>query len=274
MPDDLALISPSNRAFRYGDGLFETIRMFEGRLPFLDFHWKRLSEGMKALKMEVPAAYSDAFFRQEVERLTNGTGNWRIRLQVWRQDGGLYLPAKNTPDFLLSAAEEPTGNFRWNHNGLSLCLFPEAKLYPTLFSRFKTCQSLPFILAALHRQTLFKDDCLLLNHENQVVCGGSSNVFWVKKGCIFTPPLSAGCVAGTIRTWLFENVKRLNINILEKQTLVSDLETADEIFLTNAVHGVRWVAACEGVSGKLNHEVSRKIYDELAHFVIESKEEV
>ena len=269
--EETPLFLSSNRTFRYGDGLFESIRVFGGKMPFFDRHWQRLQSGLEVLKFEVPVHFSAAFFQNEIAKLTENQSNWRIRLTVFRSGGGLYTPERNTPEFLIEATPLSSGRFELNTEGLIVGIFDEIRLQsfnPPILqsfnpSNFKTCNALPFVLAGIFKKEKDWDDCLLLNTDRRIACGGSSNVFLVKNGGLHTPPLTEGCVAGTMRSVIFDVAKKLKIKLLETPLVVSDLPQADEFFLTNAIQGIRWVRDVEGVEKKLANEISGKIASEL-----------
>lgn len=150
-----------------------------------------------------------------------------------------------------------------NPTGLTLGIFEEIRLTPNVFSPFKTGNALPNVLAAIFKKEKKCDDCLLLNITGRIACGNSSNVFLVKNGSLTTPPLTEGCVAGTMRSIVSDLCKGLKINILEKPVLPEDLVKADEVFLTNAIQGIRWVRGVEGVAGVFGNETSGRIFTAL-----------
>lgn len=244
IPSSQPVFTGSNRAFRYGDAVFETIRVFEGRAVFLEKHWERLRSGLSALRLEVPKGYSVPFFEGEIAKLTNGTGNWRVRLSVFRSGDGLYLPQCHEPHFFLEATALHSSRFALQERGLTVG-FHETTLL--LAGIGKTANALPFVLAAIERERQGWDDCILVNQYGRVACGGSSNVFWEKNGCLYTPPLQDGGIAGTMRSIVFDICKQLPINCLQAKSEPSDLTTADAVFFTNAAQGIRWASRIEGI---------------------------
>ena len=111
-------------------------------------------------------------------------------------------------------------------------------------SNFKTISALQSILCANEARKKGKDDCLMLNSENNIIESANSNVFYVKEGVIYTPKLTDGCVDGTMRN-LIMNLKQLTYQIQETKVGLEQLFSADEVFLTNSIQGVRWVASIE-----------------------------
>ncbi len=258
-----------NRAFRYGDGLFESIRMFNGKMPFLKYHCQRLFKGMTALKIEIPTNYSLDFFKNEIIKTIKDckSNNHRIRLTVFRSGNGLYTPHNNNPTFLIEWQELPSSKFNWNKKGLSVGLFDDIKINPSPISCFKSCSALPYVMANIHKKENRWDDVLLINHIGSIVSGGSSNIFLLKNNTLLSPPTSDGCVAGTMRKVVFKLGDKLNIETEKRSFSIGELAGADEIFLTNAPQGIRWVENVIGVKTEFKNKRSYKIFEALQELV-------
>ncbi len=240
-------IGIENRAFRYGDGIFESMRMCAGRISLWSMHYDRLRIGMKALRMDIPAHYSEEYFKSEIEKLTGTSSNFRVRLSVNRSDGGLYTPLSDLPDFLIEAKNTEENHFLMQKEGLTLGWYDEAPiLSKTRLAGIKSANALPYILAAKHRKTYHLDDCLIFNEKGNIAEAVSSNVFIVKAGKLITPHLRAGCVAGVMRKAVIQIAKDLGITVKEQVALQpKHVFSADGLFLTNAVQGIRWVKKVE-----------------------------
>lgn len=195
------LFSGSNRAFRYGDSLFESVRMFDGKAPLLSSHIDRLLKGMTVLKMNIPSHFSITYFEEQINKVAGflKIKNSRIRLTVFRAGQGLYTPKINEPSFLIELEELDTDKFVWNTEGLRVGLFNDWKIAPSPFMFFKSGNALPFVMANLFKKENSWDDVLILNSSGNIACGGSSNIFIVKNGEFITPPITEGCVEGTMR---------------------------------------------------------------------------
>ncbi|MCB0518771.1 MAG: aminotransferase class IV [Lewinellaceae bacterium] len=262
LPGNQASLTVGNRAFRYGDGLFESIRVFEGKMPFFDQHWQRLLEGMKLLKFEVPDSYSPAFFQQEIAQLTKQCGNWRVRLTIFRTEGGLYTPVSDMPEFLIEASALESSQFQLNENGLTIGTYDEMLLlssnHPAIQS-FKTCNALPLVLAGIYKKKQGWDECLLLNQLGRVACCGNANVFLVKNNVLHTPSLGEGCVAGTMRKLILELAMELEMQVVQSPVHLKEIGSADEIFLTNAIQGIRWVKTLQGFKKIFNNKLTASL---------------
>jgi branched-chain amino acid aminotransferase len=262
---DQTIFYADNRAFKYGDGLFETIRVFNGKIPFLDVHFKRLEAGLLKLKYEIPDYFSTSFFETETQKLVNGKGNHRVRLTVFRTAGGFYTPTNNHPLFLIESSILNDSIFELNKKGLHVGLYTEIRLPQNYISNLKTCNSLPYILAGIHCKKEGFDDCFLLNNSGNIAECVSSNVFIVKNETILTPSLSEACVSGTMRKIIIEIAKAQNIQVEETSINVADLKDANEVWLSNAIQGIRWVEIFNGFhfENKITEQFVKFLNDEI-----------
>ncbi|MEM7105895.1 MAG: aminotransferase class IV [Bacteroidota bacterium] len=259
---DQAVFKHTNRSFRYGDGLFESIRMFEGRIPFLEFHLRRLHSGMAYLKMQIPETYNADFFLQEIKKVTGDVQNSRIRLTVFREDGGLFLPPNNSPNFMVEAAKLKGKSFKLDDQGLIVGVADDY-FTPSSFANLKTNNALPYILGKIEAEKKGLDELILFNQNGCIVEGTANNIFVVLKNVILTPALSEGCLDGVMRHFILKNKQTLGLSIREAIIPVKTILTAKEIWLTNAIQGLNWIQQIDGTTysntlaksavGKINH---------------------
>jgi branched-chain amino acid aminotransferase len=240
---DIPVLKTSNRAFCYGDALFETMRFKKNKIFFINDHIDRLFRGMKYLKMEIPKNYSVSFFEKHISDIAKRNGikdNARIRLQVFRNEGGYYSPTENTTGFVISAEKLADDHIKQT-KGLTIDLFSEIKKLKNPLSNFKTSNGIIYVLAAIFARENNIDDCFILNTDGNITDTVSSNVFILKKNFLITPPLSDGCVQGVMRKNILKYCKKEKILIAEKSITIRDLLTAEEIYLSNSIQGIRWV---------------------------------
>lgn len=234
----------AQRALYYGDCLFETIRFFEGEAPLLPQHWARLSGAMRTWQYEVPTGWSAAFFEEEIRRVA--PPNARVRLSVWRSPGGWYAPLHSSPHFLIAAQPLDCGQYEWLEEGLSVGLCRTVRLPTDGLSGWKGPNSPRYVAAALEARDRGWQDALLLNAADRVCEATSSNVAWIEGQCLYTPPLSEGPVTGVLRGLLPLLTERAGLRYAEQQAPPERLLQAEELLLTNALRGIRWVRSCEG----------------------------
>ncbi|HQZ74982.1 MAG TPA: aminotransferase class IV [Chitinophagaceae bacterium] len=233
----------SNRGYRYGDALFETMKVASKNILLEAYHFERLFAGLRLLQFEVPKLLTREKLCKEVLLLAekNHCGNLaRIRLSVFRGNGGVY-DEERTPQYLIECWPLNESLNRLNENGLIIDVFPAARKSCDSFSHLKSANYLPYTMAAIYAKANKLNDCLVLNTDGNIADATIANVFLIKEGVIITPGPDQGCVNGVMRRHLLEKMKDAGYSIQENPVSVSTLEEADEVFLTNAISGIRWV---------------------------------
>ena len=243
--DSDPVLHHSNRSFRYGDGIFETIRVVNGNLHLFPLHFDRLLRAMKALKMIIPPYFNIHYMRNEVLKVIDKMPSARIRLAVWRESGGGYIATNNNVDYLIEAIPLIDKMFIINELGMTIGLYTDYRLRQTPVSAFKTANALPYILAGIYARENSFDDVLMLNTEGVIAEGISSNIFIFKDEKLITPPLNTGCVEGVMRSHIIELAQKSGVEVLQNNISLDDLRSADEVFFTNAIQGIRWVESFE-----------------------------
>lgn len=244
-PDDQALLTVYNRSFAYGDGLFETIHAYGTTARHVNLHFTRLVKGMKLLEMEIPSYFTQDFIERETARLLNKNrifGSARVRLTVFRNQGGLYEPLNNGVNISIQAHPLPYNFYELNSKGLVVDVFTRFRKPVNELSNIKSCNSLLYVIAGLHKKRIGVDDCLLVNDQNRVAESISSNIFFAMGNNLYTPSLSEGCVEGVMRQLVVSIAPQLDIKVMDGAEVdPNELLHADEMFLTNAVKGIQWV---------------------------------
>ena len=234
------IFNAANRGFRYGDALFETMKLSKGKIFLVQYHFERLFTGLNLFKIDVPKFFTEEKLITQIIQLCKRNkceSLARIRLTVFRSDGGLY-GSNNSLEYLIECwpLDETTNEL--NENGLIIDIFPDSRKSCDKFSNLKSANYLPYVMAALYAKENKLNDCLLLNVHEHICDATIANIFWIKDGAIYTPPLNEGCVAGVMRRYLIEQSE----SVKEKACNIKDIEEADELFLTNAIKGIRWVS--------------------------------
>ncbi len=237
-------IQAGNRGYTYGDGLFESIRIMNGKVLNFENHLNRLMEGARVLKMRIPAFYTTDFFMNHINELivlSNIQEGGRVRLSIDRMGGGTYLPEVNEVSYFIEIYPIENNLFQLNGKGLEVDLYQDIKKVKTPLSNYKTKNGIIYVLAAISGKEKGLDDMLLVNENGQILESSHSNVFVVSNGVLYTPGLSDGCLAGTMRMQVINLALKHGLKVYEASILPSNLLVADEVFLTNAVRGITWV---------------------------------
>ena len=264
LPADQQVLTIANRGFKYGDGLFESMRLLRGKLMFAELHAERIRKGLKVLKMDSWSHIDSWFLNEKVEELVrrNKTGpDARIRLTAFRNGEGLYNPSANHMAFVLEATQLSDSLYKLNEKGLIIDVFDEITKPVNILSNLKTCNSLIYVLAGIFKNQNSLDEVIVLNSNGFLCESMSCNVFAVYDRKLYTPALSEGCIAGVMRQVVIKLAKENGIELIEAQISPDILNEADEVFLTNAARGIQWVMGYN--SKRYFNEVSRFLNEKL-----------
>jgi branched-subunit amino acid aminotransferase/4-amino-4-deoxychorismate lyase len=264
------VVSFANRAFRYGDALFETIRVINRKAMFINDHMRRIKVGMTILRMNVPPDFNSDNIGRLIDELivqNNLQNDVRVRLTIFRNEGGFYTPKNNDISFLIETEDlHEKDGYRVNDNGYTIEVFHDIKKHKNKLSNLKSGNALLYVLAGIYKRDIKMDDCLIVNEDGNVCETISSNVFIVKNGALYTPALSEGCVDGVMRKQVINLAQQNRILCYEIPLLFNTLMNADEIFLTNAVKGIRWVGAykTKNYHNKMASYFTEKLNEQIA----------
>jgi branched-chain amino acid aminotransferase len=242
-PADQPVFLAANRGYRYGDGLFETLKLDKGVILLEDLHFKRLVKGLQLLKFELPRLFSGGKLADEILHLAEKNQVrelGRVRLSVFRGNGGLY-DADRGLQYLIECWPLTDSFNRMNENGLVIGIYPDARKQIDLFSGLKSASFLPYTMASVYARENKLNDCLLLNSDGHICDSTIANLFILKDGRFITPGPEQGAVDGVMRNYLVREMRAGGYTVEESPVHVYDVEMAEEVFLTNAIHGIRWV---------------------------------
>lgn len=262
--ENTAIIGPDNRGLRYGDGLFETIKYKNNELILADEHFARLWKGMLLLKFDIPKLFTTEIIQQQILQLLqkNKQTAARIRLSVIRGNGGLYDAKNNNPLHIIQSWPLADDHITLNENGLQLCIYTDAKKAMDSFANIKHNNYLPYLMGALFAKEQQCNDAVILNDQGRVCDSTIANIFIIKNETIYTPSLSEACVSGVMRKFIIQNLPAIGYKIIETEINREFLLDADEVFLSNSIYNIRWVAAIDKTT--YSNTICRKIFDQLS----------
>ena len=241
------ILSPQNRGYAYGDGLFETIKTSYGKVLFWEDHYFRLMASMRIMRMEIPMTFTMEFLEEQIEKTLEANqllkASARIKLMVHRNEGGLYTPDKNDVSFIISVKPIQEHFYILNTNHYQVDLFKDYYVSPSLLSTLKTNNKALNVVGSIYAKENGLNNCLLLNTDKKVVEALNGNIFLVKGNVIKTPPILDGCLKGVMRTQLINIIKALPEYELKEESISPfELQKADEIFITNVITGIQPVS--------------------------------
>lgn len=250
-------LTAENRGFKYGDAVFETIKVVNNKVIFWEDHYFRLMASMRMLRMTIPMSFTLEFLEKEILSLVkanNTSQKSRVRLTIFRKDGGLYTPKTNEIDFLVEVSE-------LNHNiknDYKIDIFKDFYNYSGLLSTIKTNNKMLNTLASVFAKENDLDNCILINEKKGVVEVTNGNIFIVKDNVVKTPATTEGCIKGIVRKKVLEILSK-NEEFKVEETSISpfEIQKADEVFITNAIIGIQPVTQYKKKTFKV--DFSKKI---------------
>lgn len=241
---DLKLLA-SNRAFLYGDGVFETIKVVSGKVFNFTAHFDRLKKSLAFLDIDCNISSPELFSLIEKLLSKNNINNsGRVRISFYRDSNGKYLPDNNQGSFIIQSFINDVNYFELNKSGLSLGFYNEQKKNSGSLSNLKSVNAVIYVLASLFAKKESFDDAIIFNEKDIPIETSNSNIFILKDNIVITPDLSQGCVEGTMRKLIIDILKN-NYKVLETKINVKDFALAKEVFVSNSISGIKWVKQVE-----------------------------
>ena len=232
-------ISLNNRGFKYGDSIFETIKIQNNKVIFWEDHYFRLMSSMRMLRMKIPLQFTLEFLEQEIIRTVKANDlekGARVRLNVFRKDGGFYTPLSNSIDYTIEVAAIKTAT----KNKYSIDVFKDFYNFSGLLSTVKTNNRMVNTLASIYAKENDLDNCVLVNERKGVVEVANGNIFILKGNTIKTPAIEEGCIKGIVRKKIIDIISKNEEYTIEETSISPfEIQKAEEVFITNAIIGVQ-----------------------------------
>ncbi|MBS3914413.1 MAG: aminotransferase class IV [Bacteroidetes bacterium] len=254
---------PTTRSYRYGDGFFESMKWSNGRLLHFDHHMARIHKSAMLLKMNLTEEVKDGIILQWVESVAqqHQIANARVRCTFLRESEGFYTPENSVTTIISELLPIENSNYDWNEKGLTLGAYKEMSKNGNYTSMLKTTSSLIYVMAGIYAKENNLDECIIFNDHGRIAECISSNIFIVAGEFISTPPLSEYCIDGVMRKVVIHLAEAYGYTVLEQPLSEVSLTSADEIFITNASRGIRWIGEYKGK--KYKNIVSGVLADKL-----------
>ena len=252
------------RAINFGDGFFETIRIANGDVLFIESHLKRIFKALKILKISNSENFNSEIIKAKIKELllyNKIDSGGRVKIYFFRSGLGTYLPVTNEISFIIECFHLENNLYQLNKKGFLVDIFYDYQKQINNLSAFKTSNSLLYVLASIYANDNDLNDTLILNEKKYIIESSNSNIFLFLKDSIITPALNSGCIAGIMREEIIKIINFLDIKIIERDITLEDLMNSKEIFLTNVISGINWVGGYKKT--RYYNTLSKKIIKEL-----------
>jgi len=232
-----------NRAFLYGDSIFETLKVLDNKILFLEDHYFRLMASLRIVRMEIPMNFTMEYMEEQVIALTTtmpAAASYRVRISFFRKQGGRYLPINNDTEFIITAEILKEPLYSLNTDRYEVELFKDYYVPKQLLSTLKSTNKMVQITGSIFAHENGYNNCLVINDDKNVVEALQGNLFMLSGTKLVTPPLSDGCLNGIMRKQVLELAKKIEgIEVTEASISPFDLQKADELFITNVMVGIQ-----------------------------------
>ncbi|WNM19019.1 aminotransferase class IV [Flavobacterium capsici] len=236
-------ISNSNRSFLFGDGVFETMKVVNGKILFFEDHYFRLMASMRIVRMEIPMSFTLEYLENQIMILVNElnlNNSARVRFTVYRNEGGFYSPQTNSISFVIQATDLESKAYFIKDKKFEVDLYKDNHIPKQLLSTLKTTSKITQVVASVFAKENEFDSCIMLNDEKNVIETISGNIFMLTNYRLITPPISDGCLNGIMRKQIIQLLKLFpEIEFKEESISPFDLQKADELFITNVIAGIQ-----------------------------------
>lgn len=232
-----------NRGFLYGDSIFETLRVLDGKVLFLEDHYFRLMASLRIVRMEIPMNFTMEYMEEQVLLLTDTLAagpSYRARISVFRKSGGYYLPTNNDVEFIVTASPLDEPLYSFTEGTYEVDLFKDFYVTKQLLSTLKSTNKMVQITGSVFAHENGLQNCLLVNDEKNVIEALQGNLFMLTGKRLVTPPVSDGCLNGVMRRQVLALAQKVEgLEVVEASISPFDLQKADELFITNVIKGIQ-----------------------------------
>jgi branched-chain amino acid aminotransferase len=236
-------LSNSNRAFLYGDGVFETLKVVGNKVLFIEDHYFRLMASMRIVRMQIPNNFTLEYIEEQIIITTNASNcsdAARVRFTVFRNEGGYYFPQSRSVSFMIQASPMQEAKYSFSDASYEVDLYKDFFITKQLLSTLKTTNKMINVTGSIFADENDLQNCILLNNEKNVVEALNGNLFMLMGNKLITPAIDEGCLNGIMRKQILGIAKNIaTIEVIEATISPFDLQKADELFITNVIVGIQ-----------------------------------
>ena len=252
-----------NRAFLYGDSVFETIKVVKNKILFWEEHYLRLMSSMRILKIEIPNTFTPEYLEDQIKKTNFSISklfSGRVRLTIFRDGGGFYTPKSNESCFVIKSFENDKIFFETEFKEYKVDIYKDYFIQSNLLSNLKTNNRLINVLGSIYAKNNGLENCILLNDQKLVAEFLNGNIFIVKENIVLTPPLGSGCLSGVMRNKIIESITGIPlIEVKEENFSAYEIISSQEIWVSNCISGI--IPVTEYRNKQFGNSLARKVTD-------------
>ena len=267
---DQTNLSFSNRAFLYGDSVFETIKVVKNKVLLWEEHYLRLMSSMRILKIEIPNEFTPDYLESQIKKTISSISELftgRVRLTVFREGEGLYLPKSNQASFVINSFQNEVFSFETKFKTYKVDIYKDYLIQSNLLSNLKTSNRLINVIGSIYAQENGLDNCILLNENKLVTEFLNGNIFLVKDNVVKTPPINSGCLNGVMRNKIIELINKIPLlEIFEKDFSAYEIISSQEVWVSNSISGI--IPVSQYRNKHFGNSIAKKVLDFLNREII------
>ena len=252
-----------NRAFLYGDSVFETIKVVKNKILFWEEHYLRLMSSMRILKIEIPNTFTPEYLEDQIKKTNFSISklfSGRVRLTIFRDGGGFYTPKSNESCFVIKSFENDKIFFETEFKEYTVDIYKDYFIQSNLLSNLKTNNRLINVLGSIYAKNNGLENCILLNDQKLVAEFLNGNIFIVKENIVLTPPLGSGCLSGVMRNKIIESITGIPlIEVKEENFSAYEIISSQEIWVSNCISGI--IPVTDYRNKQFGNSLARKVTD-------------
>tara|TARA_Y200000002_G_scaffold178164_1_gene146795 strand:+ start:2923 stop:3762 length:840 start_codon:yes stop_codon:yes gene_type:complete len=252
-----------NRAFLYGDSVFETIKVVKNKILFWEEHYLRLMSSMRILKIEIPNTFTPEYLEDQIKKTNFSISklfSGRVRLTIFRDGGGFYTPKSNESCFVIKSSENDKILFETEFKEYKVDIYKDYFIQSNLLSNLKTNNRLINVLGSIYAKNNGLENCILLNDQKLVAEFLNGNIFIVKENIVLTPPLGSGCLSGVMRNKIIESITGIPlIEVKEENFSAYEIISSQEIWVSNCISGI--IPVTDYRNKQFGNSLARKVTD-------------
>lgn len=260
---DQTNLSFSNRAFLYGDSVFETIKVVKNKALFWEEHYLRLMSSMRILKIEIPNEFTPDYLESQIKKTISSISELftgRVRLTVFREGEGLYLPKSNKASFVINSFQNEVFSFETKFKTYKVDIYKDYLIQSNLLSNLKTSNRLINVIGSIYAHENGLDNCILLNENKLVTEFLNGNIFLVKDNVVKTPPINSGCLNGVMRNKIIELINKIPLlEIFEKDFSAYEIISSQEVWVSNSISGI--IPVSQYRNKQFGNSIAKKVLD-------------
>lgn len=241
--DTSGILIETNRGLLYGDAIFDTLKVLDGKVLFAESHYFRLMSSLRLVRMEIPMHFTLEYMEQQVLQLVDTlekAPSYRVRVTFYRKAGGKYLPTTRETEFIMAAEPLTAALYEVKEGEYEIELYKDFYVSKQLISTIKTTNRILNTTASIFADENGYANCLLVNDDKNILEAINGNIFMLSGNKLVTPPITDGCINGIMRKQVLEIARKIEgIEVTEASVSPFDLQKADELFITNVIMGIQ-----------------------------------